>query len=109
MEKNILYIQSNEDVAESFREKFAERGIELIVAASASEAFQVMREREITLLLIDINIPDMRLRNLVEVCTRDFPGVILNVCVDVLSPLLITKLVNRHRIHKIFVAPWNVD
>lgn len=109
MNKNILYIQSNSEIAASFSEKFAERGIEFLVAPTAAAALQIMEEREIALLLIDINIPDMRLRELVELCTKNFPGVILNVCIDVVTPLLVTKLVNRHHIHKIFMAPWNVD
>ena len=109
MDKNILYIQSNSEIAASFREKFAERGIEFLVAPTAADALQIMEEREIALLLIDINIPDMRLREFVELCNKNFPGVILNVCIDVVTPLLITKLVNRHHIHKIFMAPWNVD
>lgn len=108
MARNILYIQANENIANSFRETFAERKIELLIASSAGEAFEIMREREVGLLLIDINIPDMRLRKLVEICTRDYPAVVLNVCVDVVNSLMITKLVNRHAIDKIFVAPWDV-
>lgn len=109
MNKNILYIQSNSEIAASFSEKFAEREIEFLVAPTAAAALQIMEEREIALLLIDINIPDMRLRELVEVCTKNFPGVILNVCIDIVTPLLVTKLVNRHHIHKVFMAPWDVN
>ncbi len=108
MAKNIVYIQANEKIAQSFQDTFKERGIELIVAPSAEEALKIMKEQEIGLLLVDINIPDMRLSKLVEICSREFPTVIMNVCVDVLNSLLITKLVNRHAIHKIFVAPWDV-
>ena len=108
MAKNIVYIQANEKIAQSFQETFQERGIELIVAPSAEEALKIMAEQDIGLLLVDINIPDMRLSKLVEICTREFPTVIMNVCVDVMNSLLVTKLVNRHAIHKIFVAPWDV-
>ena len=108
MAKNIVYIQANEKIAQSFQETFKERNIELLVAASATEALEIMRQQDIGLLLVDINIPDMRLSQLVEICSRDFPTVIMNVCVDVMNSLLITKLVNRHSIYKIFVAPWDV-
>ena len=109
MAGNIVYIQANDTIADSFRKTFSERNIELIIAKSAAEAIEKMKSLEVDVLLVDINIPDMRLSKLVEICTRDFPGVILNVCVDVMNSLLVTKLVNRHAIRKIFVAPWDVN
>lgn len=109
MAGNIVYIQANDTIADSFKKTFNERNIELIIVRSAAEAIEKMKTLEVDVLLVDINIPDMRLSALVEICTRDFPGVILNVCVDVMSSLLVTKLVNRHAIRKIFVAPWDVN
>ena len=108
MAKSIVYIQANDKIAESFKTTFAEREIDLIIAKSAMEAIDLMKSMQVDVLLVDINIPDMRLSKLVEICTRDFPGVVLNVCVDVMNSLLVTKLVNRHAIRKIFVAPWDV-
>lgn len=108
MAGNIVYIQANEKIAESFQEAFGERNIELIVAGTAAEALEIMEQKDVGLLLVDINIPDMRLSGLVEICSKRFPAVIMDVCVDVLNSLMITKLVNRHAIHKIFVAPWDV-
>lgn len=109
MAKNIVYIQANDKIADSFKETFAEREIDLVVAKSAAEAIKIMASTEVDVLLVDINIPDMRLSKLVEICTKNFPGVILNVCVDVMNSLLVTKLVNRHGIRKIFIAPWDVN
>lgn len=109
MARNIVYIQQNEVVAESFRDTFKERGIDLIVAPNAENAIELVKENDADVLLVDINIPDMRLSKLVEICTRECPSVILDLCVDVMNPLLLTKLVNRHAIHKIFVAPWDVQ
>lgn len=108
MARNVVYIQANDKIAESFKTTFAERKIDLKVVKSANEAIEVMKSMDVDVLLVDINIPDMRLSRLVEICTRDFPVVILNVCVDVMNSLLVTKLVNRHAIRKIFVAPWDV-
>jgi len=109
MDNTIVYIQSNEKVVENFRERFSEKNIELIAVKTAGEAIEVLRRNEIYLMLIDINISDMRLGELVRIVNQEFPSLILNVCVDVLNALTITKLVNRYGIHKIYVAPWDVD
>lgn len=105
----IIYVQSNEAIAKSFKERFLENDIEMRTASSGEEALNAIEEEGVLLLLIDINLPDMRLRKLVDRIRERRPQTILNVCVDVLDPLMITKLSNRHHIHKIYVAPWDVD
>lgn len=105
----ILYVQQNEKVAEQFRTYLKDSEHDFLVAYSGEEAIEIISAEKIVLLLIDINIPDMRLRKLVEMTKKISPETILNVCVDVLDPLLVTKLSNRYGIHKIYVAPWDIE
>lgn len=109
MKKQIVYLQPNDEIAAQFTEHLASDDIEILRAKSGEEALEIISSEEVLLLLIDINIPDMRLREVVERVRRISPQIILNVCIDVLDPLLITKLSNRHDIHKIYVAPWNTE
>lgn len=110
MANKILYIQQNENVANEFRGRFSEADFELIVAKSGEEALSLLEDdKDVLLLLVDINIPDMRLRSLVERVKKVAPQILLNVCIDVVDSLLITKLANRYDIHKIYVAPWDID
>lgn len=105
----IVYVQKNEEIATLFQEKFLKNEIEMIHAKSGEEALEIITREKVLLLLIDINLPDMRLRKFIDRLRAISPQVILNVCVDVLDPLMITKLSNRHHIHKIYVAPWDID
>ena len=110
MANKILYIQQNENIANEFRGRFSEADFELIVAKSGEEALSLLEDdKDVLLLLVDINIPDMRLRSLVERVKKVAPQILLNVCIDVVDSLLITKLANRYDIHKIYVAPWDID
>ncbi|MDO4965654.1 MAG: hypothetical protein Q4E51_03010 [Lachnospiraceae bacterium] len=111
MINKILYIQSNDNVANMFKERFNEADdFELIVATTGEEALSILeQEKDVLLLLVDIKIPDMRLHVLVERTRKIAPKILLNVCIDVVDPLLISKLANRYGIHKIYVAPWNID
>ena len=105
----ILYLQSNEKIADSFVEEFAARGLGMTVVKSGEEALKIIESEKVLLLLLDINIPDMRFRKLVDRVREISPQVIINVCIDVLDPLMITKLSNRHHVHKIYAAPWDID
>lgn len=105
----IVYLQTNEKIAESFREEFLKQDIEMLIVKSGEEALEIISKEKVLLLLLDINIPDMRFRKLVDKIRAISPQIIINVCVDVLDPLMITKLANRHHVHKIYVAPWDVN
>ena len=105
----IVYLQANEEIAASFKEEFLKNDIEMLIVKSGEEALSIIEREKVLLLLLDINIPDMRFRKLVDRIRVVSPQVIINVCVDVLDPLMITKLSNRHHVHKIYVAPWDVD
>ena len=109
MSNRIVYLQANENIANSFREEFAAHDLELIIVKSGEEALEIIEREKVLLLLLDINIPDMRFRKLVDRIRAISPQVIINVCIDVLDSLMITKLSNRHHVHKIYVAPWDVD
>ncbi|MDO4187635.1 MAG: hypothetical protein Q4D29_01475 [Lachnospiraceae bacterium] len=105
----IVYLQANEKIATSFQEEFLKHEIEMLVVKTGEEALNIIAREKVLLLLLDINIPDMRFRKLVDRIRAISPQVIINVCVDVLDPLMITKLSNRHHVHKIYVAPWDID
>ncbi|MFT3984483.1 MAG: hypothetical protein QM697_11295 [Lachnospiraceae bacterium] len=108
MEKGILYIQENKEFAERFRKRFAERGIQLFTAASAAEALDILRGQEMAVLLISCKIPGMRLDEFLDHCTR-YPEMVVAVCLEEEDPLLVTMLVNRYQVRKLFPAPWDID
>lgn len=110
MANKIIYLQSNEKASEEFREYFNDSELELIVTKNGEEALAVLsKESNVLLLLIDINIPDMRLRELVERSKRIAPQLALNVIIDVADPLLIVKLSNRYSISKIYTSNQSLE
>jgi len=108
MAHKVVYLQENDKVAAQFEEAFSSENIELVHVKSGEEALEFMGGEEVLLLLIDINIPDMRLGELVYSTREISPRTIINVCIDVFNPQLITKLANKYSVHKIFLAPWNI-
>ncbi len=86
MDKSILYLQANERIANNLKGRFSDEGIEFIHAASAAQVFELLGEREFLLILTDGFIPDMRVHDFVQKCAREYPDVILNVCMDLTDP-----------------------
>ncbi len=105
MVKNIIYVQQNEEIATAIINGIASSGYEVFYCKSAGEALNLMTRQDAPLLMLDINIPDMRLREVVRRCNEEFPATVLAVFTDYPNHELLTKLINRHGIYKIFVAP----
>lgn len=107
MVKNIIYVQQNEEIAKAIINGITSSGYEVFHCTSAGEALNLMTRQDSPLLMLDINIPDMRLREVVKRCADEFPATVLAVFTDYPNLELLTKLINRHGIYKIFVAPWD--
>ena len=110
MANKILYVQSDEKASAVFKKRFDETDVQLVVAKNGEEALAILsKDSDVLLLLIDINIPDMRLRQIVERSKRVAPQLALNVVIDVVDPQLITKLSNRYSIHKIYTKDQTLE
>ncbi len=109
MDKSILYLQANERIANSLKGRFNDEGIEFIHAGSAAKVFELLNEREFYLVLSDGFIPDMRVHDFVQKCAREYPDVILNVCMDLTDPKYVPMIVNEECVRKVFLPPWNIE
>ena len=109
MDKSILYLQANERIANNLKGRFSDEGIEFIHVGSAAEVFEMLKEREFYLTLTDGFIPDMRVHDFVSRCAREYPDMILDVCMDLTDPQYVPKIVNEPVVRKVFLPPWNID
>lgn len=109
MEASILYLQANESIASSLKDRFNAEGIEFINASSAVQAFDLLRERQFYLILSDGYIPDMRIHDFVDRCAREYPDTILDVCMDLKDPEYVPRIVNKDSVRKVFLPPWNIE
>ena len=109
MDKSILYLQANERIANNLKGRFNDEGIEFIHASSAANVFELLKEREFYLILSDGFIPDMRVHDFVQKCAREYPDVLLNVCMDLTDPKYVPIIVNEECVRKVFLPPWNIE
>ena len=109
MEVSVLYLQANETIAQTIKDRFNAEGIEFLYAVSAKEAFELFSERDIYLTLTDGFIPDMRIHDFIQKVEREYPNMLVDVCVDLSDPQYIPRIVREECVRKVFLPPWNVD
>lgn len=109
MEVSILYLQANERIAQTLKDRFGLEGIEFLSVGTAAEAFEMYGQRDIYLTLTDGFIPDMRTHDFVQKISREFPNMIVDVCMDLKDPQYIPRVVREECVRKVFLPPWNID
>ncbi len=109
VDKSILYLQANERIADNLKGRFNDEGIEFIHVGSAAEVFEILKEREFYLILTDGYIPDMRVHDFVNKCEKEYPDIILDVCMDLTDPQYVPMIVNKECVRKVFLPPWNIE
>ena len=109
MDASILYLQANEAIAKNLKDRFNDEGIEFIFVSSAAEAFEMLKARDFYLTLTDGFIPDMRIHDFVDKCCREYPDMILDVCMDLNDPKYVPMIVNEECVRKVFLPPWNIE
>lgn len=109
MEVSVLYLQANERIAQTLKDRFNSEGIEFLYASSAKEAFDMFAERDIYLTLTDGFIPDMRIHDFIQKVAREYPDMLVDVCVDLTDPQYIPRIVREECVRKVFLPPWNVE
>lgn len=109
MEVSVLYLQANERIANTLKDRFNMEQIEFLSASSAAEAFEMYNQREIYLTLTDSFIPDMRISDFVQKVSREYPNMLVDVCMDLTDPKHIPLVVKEDCVRKVFLPPWNID
>lgn len=109
MEVSVLYLQANERIAQTLKDRFNMEEIEFLSASSAKEAFEMYSQRDIYLTLTDGFIPDMRIHDFAQKLSREYPNMILDVCMDLADPQYIPQVVREECVRKVFLPPWNID
>lgn len=109
MDFSILYLQANEQVADTIKSRFDESEIEFLIASQVDEAFQIFNERVVALTLVDANIAGMKVYDFIKKCVEQYPEMLICVCMDLTDAEHVMKVINSGNVKRVFLPPWNIE
>lgn len=111
MISKVLYLQPSAEIAAKVEERFSDckNEIEFEVVSSAVEAVKMLDQDDYTVLIADSFITDMKLLELVMKVEKQFPNVVMNVCVDLTDSKLVPAIANMRNVVKVYLYPWEID
>lgn len=109
MEVNILFLQQNDDIATYYKESLKAEDVFVYVVKNATEAFEMLKEREYLLVIVDSRIPDMTQIDFVRRCSKEYPDMIFNLFMDISEPKFLPAIAGCKNVTRIYLPAWDAE
>lgn len=105
----IIILQSKEDMLVAIKRRLEENGVKVQVAETGREAFELAEKQMPSLIMVDINVPDMDVGAVLAWFKKRNPKIHIKTFVDAIDPVMISRLVNKYHVNSIYNTPLDVD
>lgn len=111
MNKTMLYLQASSEISKKVSDKLesVNNEIEFLTASMASDALGILDSRDVTLIIADCYIEDMKLFDFVSACVKKSPQALIIVCIDSEDISLISRLANIRNVTRVYLYPWDIN
>lgn len=106
---SLIYVQSNDVLGRTIKEYLDAEDLEVIIASNAQETFNILRDRKISIMLVDSYIPDMRHRDFIDRICSEYPEIVLNVCMDLSDNNYLNVVSMKENVWKMHVPPFSIE
>lgn len=106
--KNILYVDDEEDNLTVFYSTFR-REYNILTAKSGKEAIEILREKEVHLIITDQRMPEMTGIEFLETVIPKYPDCIRMILTGFSDIEAIIQAINKGRVYRYITKPWNKD
>ena len=106
--KNILYVDDEEDNLTVFYSTFR-REYNISIAKSGKEAIEILREKEIHLIITDQRMPEMTGIEFLETVIPEYPDCIRMILTGFSDMDAIIQAINKGRVYRYITKPWDKE
>jgi diguanylate cyclase (GGDEF)-like protein len=108
-ERTLLLLDDENNVLRSLVRLFRRDGYHLLTASSVREAFDLLANNPVQVIVSDQRMPDMNGTEFLERVRDLYPGTIRMVLSGYTDLAMITDAINRGAIYRFLTKPWNDD
>jgi YesN/AraC family two-component response regulator len=103
----ILCVDDEHNILQSLRRLLRKDGYNLLLASSGEEAFKLLEENEVHLIISDQRMPQMSGTEFLASVKEKYPDVLRVILTGYTDVDSITESINKGHIYKFFLKPWN--
>jgi response regulator RpfG family c-di-GMP phosphodiesterase len=103
----ILCLDDEKNILNSLRRLLRKEGYNLLLASSGEEAFKLLEENEVQLVISDQRMPEMNGTEFLAKVKERYPDILRIILTGYTDVDSITESINKGHIYKFFLKPWN--
>jgi YesN/AraC family two-component response regulator len=103
----ILCVDDEPNILQSLKRLLRRDGYKLLLASSGEEAFSLLEENEVHLIISDQRMPQMSGTEFLAAIKDKYPDVLRVILTGYTDVDSITESINKGHIYKFFLKPWN--
>jgi response regulator RpfG family c-di-GMP phosphodiesterase len=103
----ILCVDDEPNILQSLKRLLRREGYSMLLASSGEEAFKLLEENEVHLIISDQRMPQMSGTDFLASVKEKYPDVLRVILTGYTDVDSITESINKGHIYKFFLKPWN--
>lgn len=103
----ILCVDDENNILQSLRRLLRKEGYNLLLASSGEEAFELLEQNDVHLIISDQRMPQMNGTEFLASVKEKYPDVLRVILTGYTDVDSITESINKGHIYKFFLKPWN--
>ena len=103
----VLCVDDEKNILNSLKRLLRKEGYRLFTASSGEDAFAILEDNDVNLVLCDQRMPGMSGTEFLAIVKKQYPDVIRIILTGYTEVNAITESINQGHIYKFFLKPWN--
>jgi two-component system response regulator HupR/HoxA len=107
--KTVLFVDDEENILKSLKRGLLDEPYETLFAQSGKEALEILKQKEVHVLVTDMRMPEMSGLELLKITKTEYPHIIRMVLSGYTQVTTLLTAINQGEIYKFITKPWKLE
>ncbi len=108
-DRTVLFVDDEEKVLRSLKRGLIDEPYNILFANSGKEALEVLKHKEVHVLVTDMRMPEMGGLELLRTVKKEYPHIIRMVLSGYTQVTTLLTAINQGEIYKFITKPWKLE
>ncbi len=110
MEKRtVLFVDDEEKILTSLKRGLLDEPYETLFANSGKEAIEVLKRKEVHVIVTDMRMPEMTGLELLKIVKKEYPHIVRMVLSGYTQITTLLTAINQGEVYKYITKPWKLE
>ena len=106
---NILFVDDEENILKSLKRALQGEPYNVFLAKNANEAFKILKEYEIAVVITDLNMPEINGLELLYSVKQNYPDTVRVILSGYTDIRVVLEAIKTGETHRFLTKPWKLE